>query len=88
MRNSDMPAMALSEYQLTEAVSIDGCPPEMKSIQYVKAHGLTKREHFAGLAMQGLIANNQGWTIIPGSIANYATGYADALLKALEKDNG
>lgn len=46
--------------------------------------GLTKREYFAGLAMQGLIA-------CPDSSGNFATiaddaiSFADALLERLEK---
>tara|TARA_R110002096_G_scaffold434060_2_gene654608 strand:+ start:530 stop:733 length:204 start_codon:yes stop_codon:yes gene_type:complete len=45
--------------------------------------GLTKREHFAGLAMQGLLAHY-------GDSYNHylaAVEFADALLKALEQDN-
>ena len=44
--------------------------------------GLTKREHYAGLAMQGLLAHY-------GTVVNEtcAVGFADALLKALEQDN-
>jgi hypothetical protein len=49
-------------------------------------NGLTKREYFAGLAMQGLLSNpaqidttNFEW------VAQHALGYADALLKELEK---
>lgn len=48
--------------------------------------GLTKREYFAGLAMQGLLSNpkqidttNFKW------IAEHALGYADELLEQLEK---
>ena len=44
--------------------------------------GLTKREHFAGLAMQGLLAHYGDSDI--HCLA--AVEYADALLKALEKD--
>ena len=47
--------------------------------------GLTKREYFAGLAMQGLLSNpcqidttNFEW------IAEHAVGYADELLKQLD----
>ena len=41
--------------------------------------GLTKREHFAGLAMQGLLAHY-------GTVVNEtcAVGFADALLKELD----
>ena len=45
---------------------------------------LTKREYLAGLAMQGLIANHT----LKGSdeeCAVSAVGYADALLKELDK---
>lgn len=50
--------------------------------------GLTKREHFAGLAMQGIIASgniveNDESKIAPG-VALAAVLYADALLEALE----
>lgn len=47
-------------------------------------YGLTKREYFAGIAMQGLLSNNSGWTIEPNSVALYARDYSDALLRALE----
>lgn len=45
--------------------------------------GLTKREHFAGLAMQGIVAGNvtHGFR----DAAKYAVTLADALLKELEK---
>ena len=49
--------------------------------------GLTKREHFAGLAMQGMIASPIGKLkdVFNGtSLANAAVDQADALLKALE----
>ena len=48
--------------------------------------GLTKREHFAGLAMQPLLAKHGG-ALYAEVCAEYAVEYADALLKALEKDN-
>lgn len=54
--------------------------------------GLTKREYFAGLAMQGLCANG-AWlqaaiehsTDVPGAVADAARDIADALLAELEK---
>ena len=52
----------------------------------IKDGGLTKREHFAGLAMQGLCANaNLNQSFKAKDIARYATSYADALLAELEK---
>jgi|TARA_B110000908_G_scaffold167345_1_gene220114 hypothetical protein len=47
--------------------------------------GLTKREHFAGLAMQSLLAHYG--TDGADECASYAVEYANALLKALEPDN-
>ena len=54
--------------------------------------GLTKREHFAGLAMQGLLANcNGGMTsggnhvFSPNGISELAVLHADELLKQLEE---
>ena len=47
--------------------------------------GLTKLEHFAGLAMQGLMANEEEypkWS----DLARASVAAADALLKALEQD--
>ena len=46
--------------------------------------GLTKREHYAGLAMQGLVSNPN----FRGSfkeVSEDAVGMADALLAALEE---
>ena len=54
-------------------------------------YGLTKREHYAGLAMQGLLANcNGGMTsggnhiFSPNGISELAVLHADELLKQLE----
>ena len=48
--------------------------------------GLTKREYFAAMAMQGLCANSiAGSHNKPNNLAIDAVMYADALLKELEK---
>lgn len=53
--------------------------------------GLTKREYFAGLAMQGLLANpSVKWpegrfTLSIGATVSDATNIADALIAELEK---
>ncbi len=47
--------------------------------------GLTKREHFAGLAMQGLLANEVDIQRGYFETANAAVKMADELLKQLEK---
>lgn len=59
------------------------------STEYSVGHftGLTKREYFAGLALQGLLANR--WTLEHGgstfkSISKDSVGLADELLKQLE----
>lgn len=48
------------------------------------AHGLTLREHFAGLAMQGLLAQTPN-KVSAAEIARQAAICADALLAALAK---
>jgi hypothetical protein len=48
--------------------------------------GLTKREYFAAMAMQGWIANQQdGYTLHPETIAMRSAQCADALLVELEQ---
>tara|TARA_R110000744_G_scaffold174300_1_gene293115 strand:+ start:323 stop:565 length:243 start_codon:yes stop_codon:yes gene_type:complete len=80
MNNSDMPAMPLTK--VTEESEYNGC-------KYVESkegfEGLTKREHFAGLAMQGFIA--AGVHGMPDStiVARRACAYADMLLAELSK---
>ena len=61
------------------------------SLQNETSLGLTKREYFAGLAMQGLLANcNGGMTsggnhvFSPNGISELAVLHADELLKQLE----
>lgn len=46
--------------------------------------GLTKREYFAAMAMQGLMMGS-GFSYKPSDTANYAVDYADAILAELEK---
>tara|TARA_R100000951_G_scaffold109264_1_gene106156 strand:+ start:238 stop:483 length:246 start_codon:yes stop_codon:yes gene_type:complete len=52
--------------------------------------GLTKREYFAGLAMQGLCANpSEDFAVCDfNDIAGLAIRYADALLDALAEQGG
>jgi len=50
--------------------------------------GLTKREHFAAMAMQGLChatTNNGTWAHHASTMAHTAIEYADALLSELDK---
>lgn len=51
-------------------------------------NGLTKREYFAGLAMQGLISSNQHLSLSKEEaivVASQSIQFADELLKQLEK---
>jgi len=73
MTNADMPAMPISVSSSTHG--------NICSSDFAYGEGLTKREHFAGLAMQGLLAHYG--TVVNGT---FAVEFADALLKALEQD--
>lgn len=61
-------------------------------------HGITLRQHFAGLAMQALLSNPNvvgynsscGWGLVnctDDQLSNMCAGHADSLLAALEKQN-
>lgn len=52
-------------------------------VEAEKISGLTKREQFAAMAMQGLLSHNSNWR--PTSVAKASVDYADALLAELEK---
>lgn len=45
--------------------------------------GLTKREYFAAMAMQGLLAHERYGSYTPEDTAKYAVEQADELLKQL-----
>ena len=60
------------------------------------SHGLTKREHFAAMAMQGILSNADGlkdirrqggdnWPKYEELVAGFCTLMADALIEALNK---
>ncbi|WP_348826497.1 hypothetical protein [Halomonas sp. RT37] len=74
MKNADMPAMPLDSQ--AEGDIAQG---------YRYSHtGLTKREHFAALAMNGLMSMDIKGRLGPRATAAGAVKYADALLEALE----
>ena len=62
---------------------LDGGHPMLDNIK-VKTKGLTKREYFAGLAMQGLLAKEGVWSS-DEILAQRSIEIADELLKQLEK---
>ena len=82
MNNADMPATPMFNNEAKPCIVRD---PETK--QESAASGLTKREHFAAMAMQGILAAKH-----PGNEAKFsrwAVECADALLKTLEtKEEG
>lgn len=50
------------------------------------ATGLTKRELFAAMAMQGALGGAPGSHLHPYNLANESVAYADALLAALSTE--
>lgn len=50
------------------------------------SQGLSKREWFAGLAMQGMLCNPKNDRDSGDTLAEYSIEYADALLKAIESE--
>lgn len=51
----------------------------------LELYGLTKREYFAGLAMQGMLADPNASNFKPKFIAELAVDFSDALLEELDK---
>jgi len=51
----------------------------------VPYEGLTKREYFAAMAMQGIFNKGDAYSFDPDKNCKRAVQYADALLKALEE---
>lgn len=83
MNNSDMPAMPCKRGPSNAEKQQHGFDGLIGNAPDVLMKGLTKREHFAGLAMQGLLADFQ----VDGThkeISNVAIKMADALLAELE----
>lgn len=70
MENANTPAYPI---KLRDGEKYDG---------HSNIDGLTKREYFAVMAMQGAIARE---STLPKGIAQYAIQCADALLAALDK---
>ena len=76
MNNSDMPAAPV-----ITSTTVD---TEQSTLTSVGTTGLTKREHFAGLAMQALVTHGNSDA---DECASYAVEYANALLKALKGED-
>ena len=80
MKNADKPIYPTTSQKINETEFFEYNLPN-KEKQY---SGLTKREYFAGLAMQGLL-NNTAFTV--KFIASQSVKIADELLKQLENEN-
>ena len=83
MNNGDMPAMPMNSVSAERAEGGFFDP---------FAYGLSKREHFAAMAMQGFLSNRLEVPSTEGKklvdfIAKCSVDYANALLKALENDD-
>ena len=81
MKNSDMPAMPVSSEQGSD---IDSAVSSPKTYGMPTGLGLTKREHFAGLALAVLIGKTESRYDYVDA-ADDAVNFADALLAELDK---
>jgi hypothetical protein len=82
IKNADMPAMPIFS---SEAKPCQVRDTDTQAL--TPASGLTKREQFAAMAMQGILASKYvGSLSMPNGLVITAIGYADALLVQLEKD--
>ena len=83
MKNSEQPIAPITLRQIGDNDFRIATEKDIREGQFLKSFGgITKREYFAGLAMQGIISLNGG---SPNGIAETAMQYADALLLELEK---
>ena len=85
MNNADKPIYPTTSQKINETEFFEYNLPN-KEKQY---SGLTKREHFAGLAMQGLLSsfihNAENGFYGKDVVVSTAIEYADELLKQLEE---
>lgn len=77
MNNGDLPINVVHD--------VDGSIDTSHGLLHL---GLTKREYFAGLAMQGLIASDPDGNISQRKAVELSIEYADELLKKLENNDG
>jgi hypothetical protein len=93
MKNSDLPAMPVSE-KIDDQVIAQAKASGVIIKHEIQHQGLTKREHFAAMAMQGMLANTDMMKVVIHSdefaspwddFAAQAVQQSDALLAALEE---
>ena len=63
----------------------DGCYYEQHTVLSAVG-GLSKREYFAAMAMQGLLASMGDHCVTADKIAEFSVGHADNLLEALSQE--
>lgn len=79
IKNGDLPAMPVEEGHLYQSRCDNGS-------WALGALGLTKREYFAALAMQGILSNGVDFTLHDDKdVAAAAVLHADLLLTELER---
>jgi len=68
------------------ATAVETDPIDGSTINKIDSFGLTKREYFAAMAMQGLCANSiPGNHHKPETLCKDAVEYTNALIKELDK---
>jgi hypothetical protein len=75
MKNSDMPASPLPEQ--FGKLWVDSKDTGI-TLEAIDALGLTKREHFAGLAMQAIISTIPEWEKLGYPVPEYKENVAEA----------
>lgn len=84
MNNADKPAMPTERLKRNDVYQQQFALDKNASL-YIYSDGLTKREHFAAMAMQGICA--AGIVNDTDDCADNSVRMADSLLKALEPTN-
>ena len=88
MTNADMPAMPGGSVQKRRQNPNDpGSDFFVAAFSEPKNAGLTKREHIAAIAMQGLLASDAEGGLSKENCVKLAVEHADALLSELEKQS-
>ena len=85
MKNADKPINPVMMQKVGENKFRASKPSDVKKWN-IPTEGLTKREYFAGLAMQGMIANTDTYVQDKSVIAKLSIEHADELLKQLENE--
>ena len=85
IKNGDLPAMPL---YTNSGEIINAYDLEDMITNFNVSYGLTKREQFAAMAMQGMLANGTGYDNNAEILAAYAVSNADALLAELNLTKG